>query len=663
MPRDRERGAARQSKRYRAGRDAGTAQGGMWGSTTLHLSMLAVASLALYARALENDFVTDDVLQLRNNPFLTSYRYIPQLFRSNVWDFIHQRSNYYRPLHMLISMGEYHLFGWHAWAYHLVNLLLNFAAIAAAYFLIRGLADAGVAFWTCLFFAFHPIHTEVVVWIAALPELLCALCLFTGVWLYHRARNGIHPVRNYGIAAAVFFVGLFCKETTLVFPALLAAYEFFYRRESLRSIALGFRRWLPYLCAIAIYTVVRLKALGTFAPTAAKYTRWQIVLSAPVLLCQYLLKALWPVNMNYFYHFTPQNHVGVEVIASLALIGALVVAMFELRQVQPLLAFALAWFFIVIAPVLDCARVGENVFTERYLYIPSLGICIFAGWTWIRCTARASPKMVLAFGAPALAVLLILSCVLIERRVPDWSSDLRLYQKTALQSPDAFLIQSDLGSTYYYAGQYEAAIAPLERSLALRPDSTVGHLYLVLAYSSLGDEQDAQVHLAEAERMATPEDAPWSLFAQAYANMKEWDRAIECDRREIELEPDNPVLYTALAEALQENGQTQESIAAFRRAIQMNPDFLDPSTNLAITLAEQGDMNDAVDTLVSALRSNPKGVHADAGWFNLGNIYAHNREWNEAAAAYQHALDLNPDLGAARERLESVEAQAGASHR
>jgi tetratricopeptide (TPR) repeat protein len=663
MSRDRERGAARQSKRDAAGRDSATAEAGAWGSTTLHLSILAVASLALYAGALENDFVTDDVLQLRNNPFLTSYRYIPQLFRSNVWDFLHQRSNYYRPLHMLISMGEYHVFGWHAWAYHLVNLLLNFAAISAAYFLIRGLADARLAFWACLFFAFHPIHTEVVVWIAALPELLCALCLFTGVRLYHTARNGIQPVRNYGMATAVFFVGLFCKETTLVFPALLLAYEFFYRRESLRSIALGFRRFLPYLCAIAIYIAVRLRALGTFAPTAARFTRWQIVLSAPVLLCQYLLKALWPVNMNYFYSFTPQNHVGVEVIASVALIGALVAAMFRLRQVQGLLAFALAWFFVVIAPVLDCARVGENVFTERYLYIPSLGICIFAGWAWIQFTARASRKMTLAGAAPALVMLLILCGVLIVRRVPDWSSDLRLYQKTALQSPEAFLIQSDLGSSYYYAGQYEAAIAPLERSLALRPNSSLGHLYLVLAFSNLGDEPDAKVQLAEAERLATPNDASWSLFAQAYANLKQWDRAIECDRKEMELEPENPVLYTALAEALQEKGQTQESIAAFRRAIQLNPDFLDPSTNLAITLAEQGDMNDAVDTLVSALRSNPKGVHADAGWFNLGNIYAHNREWNEAAAAYQHALDLNPDLGAARERLESVEAQAGASQR
>ena len=83
---------------------------------------------------------------------------------------------------------------------------------------------------------------------------------------------------------------------------------------------------------------------------------------------------------------------------------------------------------------------------------------------------------------------------------------------------------------------------------------------------------------------------PWTLYAQTYANLKQWDRAIEYDRKELELEPQNPALYTVLGEALQHNGQTQESIAAFRQAIQSEPGYLDASVNLAITLAQQGDI-------------------------------------------------------------------------
>jgi tetratricopeptide (TPR) repeat protein len=621
--------------------------------------------MVLYADALRNDFVTDDTLQLQDNPLLTNYRYIPRLFATNVWSFLHSTtSNYYRPLQMLTYMGEYYLFGFRPGPFHLVNLLLNVAAIFAAYFLVRALADEKLALWASLLFAFQPIHVEAVVWIAALPELLCALCYFTAMRFYHRARTGFDPARNYGIATAIFFAGLFCKETMMAFPAVLLAYEFFYRCESLRTICVGFRRLLPYFCALGVYIAIRLKVLGAFAPgfggPYARFTAWQKFLSVPVLACQYLFKVVWPANMNYFYVFTPQTRVDSKFIASVALIAGLVGVMFWLRKIQPLLAFAVAWFFLILAPVLGISNVGLNVFTERYLYIPSLGLCMIAGWAWLRVMERASRKTALTFAYPALALILIFYSLLIVRRIPDWRSDLRLFQKTVLQSPGSAKIQSSLGVSYYQLGQYDLAVAPLERSLAIDPTEYVAQLYLALTLSALGENQEAIVHLRVAEDLPKGRYPPWSLFAQAYANLKQWDRAIEYDRKEIELEPNNPVLYTGLGEALQQNGQTQDSIAAFRQAIQLEPGFLDASINLAITLAEEGDTDEAIELLVAALRSHPAGPHADAGWFNLGNIYAHKRDWSAAADAYEHALDLNADMGAARQRLESVEAQQAA---
>jgi protein O-mannosyl-transferase len=624
-----------------------------------------MVSLALYADALRNNFVTDDTLQLQDNAFLTNYRYIPRLFGANVWSFLHSTtSNYYRPLQMLFYMGEYYLFGFRPLPFHLVNVLLNVAAIFAGYFLIRALAGEKLAFWASLLFAFQPIHVEVVVWIAALPELLCALCYFTAMRFYHRARTGVHPVRNHGIATAVFFAGLFCKETMLAFPAVLLAYEFFYRRESVRTISLGFRRLLPYVCALGVYIAIRVKVLGAFAPgfggPQARFTLLQKLLTVPVLARQYLFKLLWPVNMNYFYVFTPQSRADWNFIGSVAVIGGLIGAMFWLRKTQPLLAFALAWFFLILAPVLGISNVGANVFTERYLYIPSLGLCIIAGWAWLRVMEGGSRQRALQFAYPVLSLILIFYTVLIVRRIPDWRSDLSLFQKTVLQSPNSATVQSSLGVSYYQVGQYDNAIAPLERSLAIEPDAYLAHLYLALALSALGDSQEASIHLRRAEDLPKDRFPPWSLFGQAYANLKQWDRAIEYDRMEIELEPKNPVLYTGLGEALEANGQREDSIAAFRRAIQLEAGSLDASINLAITLAEQGDLDEAIDLLDFALRSHPDGPHADAGWFNLGNMYAHKDEWREAAAAYQHALDLNPDLSAARQRLESVEAQRAA---
>src|SRR5271170_1175420 len=89
------------------------------GRTALNLLVLAAASLALYTDALRDGFVTDDILQMKNNALLTSYKYIPKLFATNVWSFAGPAvNNYYRPLQMLFYMGGYYLFGFRPWPFH-----------------------------------------------------------------------------------------------------------------------------------------------------------------------------------------------------------------------------------------------------------------------------------------------------------------------------------------------------------------------------------------------------------------------------------------------------------------------------------------------------------------------------------------------------------------
>lgn len=447
----------------------------------------------------------------------------------------------------------------------------------------------------------------------------------------------------------------------MVFPVLLLVYEFFYRRESLRSMFLGARRFAPYACALCVYLIIRFRVLGAFAPgflreqSHSPFTRWQIFLSVPVLLREYVLKLLLPVNLNYFYQFIPQRAPGWNFILSAALVGALLVAMFWLRKSQPLLAFSLAWFFVTLAPALSISSVGENVFTERYLYIPSFGFCVFVAWGWRRIKENARTRTFRIAAYSAVTLLLIFYAIQVARRIPDWRSDLSLMRKTIAQSPGVPQIQSGLGVAYYQTGEFDLAISPLERSLALNPDSYLPHLYLALTLSALGDDHQASAHLARANQLKPKFESPWPLFGQVYVNLKQWNQAIQCYQNALVIEPENPVLFTVLGEAYQENGETQESISAFREAIRIEPGALDASTNLAITLSQQGDTAQAVGLLVSALRIHTSGPHVDAAWVNLGTMYARMHDWDAAEAAYEHALELNSNLGIARQLLESVE--------
>ena len=85
-----------------------------------------------------------------------------------------------------------------------------------------------------------------------------------------------------------------------------------------------------------------------------------------------------------FYLFHPSTSVfAPRVLAGLLVLLALAALFwFCWRSREPkvrLGSFAIVWFLATLAPVLNAYWVGENVFTERYLYLPSVGAAWLAG--------------------------------------------------------------------------------------------------------------------------------------------------------------------------------------------------------------------------------------------------------------------------------------------
>lgn len=626
-----------------------------------HLTLLVVVTLAIYGNSLQNGFVSDDDFQILGNRWITDYRNIPRLFSSNVWAFAQsETTNYYRPLFMLLYMAEYYLFGFDPLLWHAANLVLHMAALVASYFLVRALGGEKLALVAGLWFALHPIHVEAVVWVAVLTDLLCGLTLFAGTYCYHRARNGERPWLFYAMSSLAFFAGLLIKETAFVFPALLVAYEYFYRRESLSSILRGSLRYLPYVVVFTAYASMRLHALGRFAPTAGKYfklTPWEMFLSVPVLFAQYVWKLFAPVNLNYYYVYEPIRAVGWKPLAAMLLMAAMVVLMFWLRSRQPLLAFSMAWFFLTLAPVLSIPNVGENVFTERYLYIPSLGFCIMAGWGWLQLRERATTPNARHVLSVALAALFLFYAVQTIRRNPDWNSDLRLFSKTAEQSPHSPTIQMNLGYIYFLHGRVDEAIEYYRRSLALDADRPLTHNNMGNALSQKGQYDEALAHLRRAIELKPDYHGAWLNLGLVFSYRKEWDRAIECYSKAVEIEPKFNEAWTAMGLAYWNKGQPQPAVSAYRKAIALKPEYVEARINLASALSETGSSDEAIEQLLAALQTNPGGPYSSVILFNLGINYERKQQWNAALRAYEQALVANPQFVQARQKIDFLRAR------
>lgn len=132
--------------------------------------------------------------------------------------------------------------------------------------------------------------------------------------------NGLDPKDDEkladGINARLIVVLIFLTSFSLylntlangfvTLPLILLAYDGIFRRSELRL-----REWvkihLPYWIVAGIYLMIRINALGGFAPvnTGIGLTPYECFLGILVLFSQYLEKLLFPVNLNVYHVFRP----------------------------------------------------------------------------------------------------------------------------------------------------------------------------------------------------------------------------------------------------------------------------------------------------------------------------------------------------------------------
>jgi len=89
----------------------------------------------------------------------------------------------------------------------------------------------------------------------------------------------------------------------------------------------------------------------------------------------------------------------------------------------------------------------------------------------------------------------------------------------------------------------------------------------------------------------------------------------------------------------------------------LEPASFDASLNLALQLRNSGNLDEAIHLIVDALRAHPDSPHADLAYFDLGTFYEIKQEWDLAGAQYERALQINPDMQPASQRLALLATQ------
>jgi Flp pilus assembly protein TadD len=536
---------------------------------------VAAVAIGVNLNILANGFVYDDGSQILNNPWLRSPWHLGDIFSTNVWAFLGPEgvSNYYRPLMHTLNLAIYQVFGFRAAAFHAASILFHAACCLLVLAIGERLGLARrAAVIAALLFAVHPIHTEAVAWIAANTEPVYACSVLLAFFLYVKGR--------LAWSALAFVPGLLMKETTVVLLPLLAAWHHLLARRP------GFA-YLWHLLPLAGYLALRIRALGGLVMTSNDYVLPldQQLFSAVFLAGKYLYKLVVPAPFNIFHVFHPVNTpADWRFLAGLLAVAGALLSGWWLWRRSPHW-FWMIWLLAPLLPVLLISRVGENVFAERYLYLPAAGFC----WLMAVVLERAPRPEVLA------GLLAVAGAGTTILRNADWHDDLRLYHRTLEVSPESALIRGNLGGAYLAGGRPDRALPLLEEAVRQKPSQPTFQL-------------DYGVALAELKR-----------FAEAKPALE----------RARDLRPGWAPPWHSLGLLAEETGRKAEAEQAYREAIRRDPGYRDAHLNLGILLVEQGRLDQAVGHFRAA------GSLTGVGKVHLlrGERAAAEQEFRQAVAA------------------------------
>jgi Flp pilus assembly protein TadD len=590
------------------------------------LVALSLLILLAYANSLHGEFVFDDSKQILNNPTLRGPVHLFEAFTTDVWAFQKSYSTdipppYYRPFFTLwLSLG-YHLFRLWTPGWHLLSVLLHLLASWLVFVTIRqAVGKKSLGILAAALFAVHPIHSESVSWVSAVPDVLLAVFFLPAIYFYLQARES-GRLSDWGWSLFFFALSTLCKENALSLPFVVLGLELLWPNEGLSHpssmcctlrIRAAFVRASGFIIVSGLYLLARYQVLGLitwkhpFDQDLTGYIAW---ITVPRVLTSYLRHLVYPFHLSLFYdtHFVRSAASLAFVVPSLLLAGVFVILLWMWRKLRSgkdsvaskSLVFGACLLFAPMLPILNLKAFHEEYLVQdRYMYLPSIGFCVLLALLLLKMVRLFRRRSI-----PGAVVGLILVVLLVG---------------TARQN----MIWGD-------------SVALWTRAKEHRPNSWHAHYNLGLAFLNHRRFVEAEQELLEAAKLAPDHPTVFNNLGLAQAQLFKNEVAVQSFERAIQLAPTLLEAYVNLGDLQYRLHQVAAAEISFRKALELDPQSTAALFNLAHMHGELGRSETALWEWKRLLELNPDD--AEARW-QMGRILKALNRPDEARIQWQQAL-------------------------
>ncbi len=592
------------------------------------LPAVLILTFLAYTPAFFAGFVNwDDGDYSYNNIIIRSLTNFKQLFTTPI------QGNYH-PLTMFTLAINYAISGDHAWSYHLFNVILHLINCALVFRFAMTLSNRNlvIAFITAAFFGIHPMHVESVAWVSERKDVLYGLFFIAAMNAYTKYVD-TNSRKQYILTIVFGILSLLSKPAAVILPVALFCIDLYRKRTISAKLFLDkIPLFIPALI-LGYATYAAQKAIG--AATTTLFPLTSRIFMGFYGIMAYFIKMIFPFNLATFYGFPPINQSLPDsyYISPLFFIALAIGFYFSFKR-NRILAFAISFYLVNLALVLQFLTVGSAIIADRYSYIPYIGLFFFIGWLIYKYVKPAT-----AFYA--VGSVLFLFTLLSFKQVTTWHDGASLWDHAIKTAPSykAYLNRATLlkdeknydqavtyfgeainlnpqlgtdayiyrGNVYFEQKKYDLAFEDYKKALQTnQTDFTVLHnMGVVFSFRNQYDSALKYYNLALAKNAAYK--AAYNSRGVLYMNREKFAEAIIDFHNYLRFDPKASEMYNIIGTCYRGSLKQDSSLKYINKAIQLNPE---PNyyLNRAMTY---GAMNNYALAREDVLKAKSKGVKID----------------------------------------------------
>jgi tetratricopeptide (TPR) repeat protein len=589
-------------------------------SSLFWLLTIIAFTVIVYFQSINNGFTHwDDEKQLTENIDIQelSTENIKKIFSSFY-------VGMYQPITTLTFAIEYHFAKLNPRVYHFDSLMIHLLNVLLVYVFVHLLFKRKkLSIVISALFALHPMQVEAVAWISARSTLLFS-SFYLGSLIYYIKYVREKRKLSLIVSILLFIFSLLSKVMAISLPFVLLSIDFIEKRKFNLKLLI---EKIPFFLLsflfgiIVVYSREKAGHIHNFE-SYSFVDRFFLIIDQLIL---YVYKGFVPINLSAYYPnpFKLKGWLPIQVYLAVFPVGFIVYWLIKSRRVVQRRVYWAVFFFILnLFFVLKFVTVGNQLITERYLYIASIGM--YCALLFLVYPIGYKKPIVQKFGIFIFVLYLLVLSFISHQRTFIWKNDMTLFSDVVKSSPKARIGWFGLGIAYNRKNQFRQAIQAFDKAIKIDKKYYDAYYNRAESYFNLQDFNPAikdYILCLKLSPDTLQHAAVYNYLGTIYGKRFSFQKAISYLSISKDLNPDNPNTYFNLGHLYFSLGDYYKAKIELNKSLGLNP--------------ENSRAKNELNRILS-FESNPKS--ASAFYMNSGIDIAKKKNYSAAIRFFTIAI-------------------------